>query len=617
MRTIMQRFCLAALAFALAMPAAPARGAATRNITTSTTISDLSPAADDVLQIDTALPVTLTVDRDATIKQIKSGTDSAQLTITGPGTLAVSGDVGSERSIYLMGAGGASLDLTGASVSADRGIYASKSITVTDSNVTAGTMTTAQYGLEADSLIVISGDSFVKAEGASFGILARDTIYARGGTVDAHGNIAAIVGYVYFDKPANVYITEPPGGTLKDLDAIGEHRGWTIVDPNLPPSNPAAPHAILKTGYTVSADSKPVGGGTAKADGHDTPYKPFFAGDNVPLTATPNAGYRFTGWTGPAGLTINNADNTSASFDMPANDVTVTANFAPLLPGRHAVNVHINPQGAGTASADVNEAASDDIVTLSATAGSGYRFVNWTGPVAFADADSPNTSFDMPDSDVTVTANFAPLPRHAVNVRVDPPEGGAASANMTTAVSGDIVTLTAELNTGYRFNGWTAAPAVTFENAAGLNTRFLMPDSDVTVTANFALSTPGTVTVTFDPQGGTVSPTSLVADADGRLPYLPTPARDGYVYRGWFTEAASGAEIRAGTVFTAAEVTLETVFTADTTVYAHWTPLKGGGGGEEECDDSAGCSNTGLGTLALLAGAAFALKDYVKRRDVL
>ena len=70
----------------------------------------------------------------------------------------------------------------------------------------------------------------------------------------------------------------------------------------------------------------------------------------------------------------------------------------------------------------------------------------------------------------------------------------------------------------------------------------------------------GVYTVTFDASGGTVSPASAVTGRDSRLTSLPTPTRDGYTFDGWFTAAASGEQI-----------TTVTVFTQNTTVYAHWT----------------------------------------------
>jgi uncharacterized repeat protein (TIGR02543 family) len=70
-------------------------------------------------------------------------------------------------------------------------------------------------------------------------------------------------------------------------------------------------------------------------------------------------------------------------------------------------------------------------------------------------------------------------------------------------------------------------------------------------------------TITFNPEGGTVLPTTIgVGDGltIGDFGTLPTPTRTGYTFDGWYT-AASG-----GTLVTSA-----TIVTGNVTYYAHWT----------------------------------------------
>ena len=43
---------------------------------------------------------------------------------------------------------------------------------------------------------------------------------------------------------------------------------------------------------------------------------------------------------------------------------------------------------------------------------------------------------------------------------------------------------------------------------------------------------------------------------------LPTPAREGYTFAGWFTDATAGTQVTASTIVE---------LTADQTLYAHWT----------------------------------------------
>ena len=81
-------------------------------------------------------------------------------------------------------------------------------------------------------------------------------------------------------------------------------------------------------------------------------------------------------------------------------------------------------------------------------------------------------------------------------------------------------------------------------------------------TPQFALVTRRgtTYTVTFDGNGGTPSVGSMTTTGQ-KLASLPSASRIGsYRFEGWYTAANGGTEI-----------TTSTVFSADTTVYAHWT----------------------------------------------
>jgi|GEM_PF-4173139 len=58
----------------------------------------------------------------------------------------------------------------------------------------------------------------------------------------------------------------------------------------------------------------------------------FEEGDSIAVVATPNNGYHFVNWAA-TGVVLPNASTTTVTFLMPANAVTLTANFAQNLPG--------------------------------------------------------------------------------------------------------------------------------------------------------------------------------------------------------------------------------------------------------------------------------------------
>jgi uncharacterized repeat protein (TIGR02543 family) len=81
--------------------------------------------------------------------------------------------------------------------------------------------------------------------------------------------------------------------------------------------------------------------------------------------------------------------------------------------------------------------------------------------------------------------------------------------------------------------------------------------------------TKSSYTITFDANGGTVSPTSGKTGDDGKLASLPTPTRSGYTFDGWFTSSSGGTA-----------VTVSNVYSANTTIYARWTAAGSVGAGE-------------------------------------
>ncbi|MFR2751359.1 MAG: InlB B-repeat-containing protein [Dysosmobacter welbionis] len=144
---------------------------------------------------------------------------------------------------------------------------------------------------------------------------------------------------------------------------------------------------------------------------------------------------------------------------------------------------------------------------------------------------------------------------------------GTGTAAPSTAVAGTEITLTAKPDEGYRFKEWEViSGGVTIKDD-----KFTMPSANVEVKAIFEKDAPPASTefiVTFDGNGGTPSVSSMTT-TDQKLTSLPSASRRGsYSFDGWYTEKSGGTKI-----------TTATVFSANTTVYAHWTYTGGGGGG--------------------------------------
>ena len=156
----------------------------------------------------------------------------------------------------------------------------------------------------------------------------------------------------------------------------------------------------------------------------------------------------------------------------------------------------------------------------------------------------------------SITIAKAPETEYAVTVRDD--GHGTGSADPASATAGTEITLTATPNAGYHFKEWQVMSG----DVTVRDDKFTMPGSDVEIKAIFeedAPPTPTEYTVTFDGNDGTPSVDSMTTTKQ-KLTSLPDASRSKHSFNGWYTEKSGGTKI-----------TTDTVFSANTTVYAHWT----------------------------------------------
>ena len=228
--------------------------------------------------------------------------------------------------------------------------------------------------------------------------------------------------------------------------------------------------------------------------------------------------------------------------------------------------VTVSNDGNGTGTATPSTAATGTEITLTAMPKEGYHFKEWlvmSGGVTIKD-----NKFTMPNDNVEVKAIFeedVPAPTEfTITVKTD--GNGTASASHAKAVVGTEITLIATPNTGYHFKEWQVmSGGVTIKDD-----KFTMPNAHVEVKAIFEEDVPAPTEfiVTFDGNGGTSSVGNMTT-TNQKLTSLPSASRSGsYSFDGWYTEKSGGTKI-----------TTDTVFSANTTVYAHWTYTGGGGGG--------------------------------------
>jgi len=202
------------------------------------------------------------------------------------------------------------------------------------------------------------------------------------------------------------FLVQGPAGTVTFMvagvlaqESVAWESGELKDDFNL--TIPALPGAT----YNLTMAVDPAASGSAT---DVTGASPYAAGVQVNVQAVAASGYHFVNWTAPAG-SFANASSATTTFTMPAQDVTVTANFDVGGAAEYTLTMAASPIMGGTAY-DVTGASpynQGEVVSIQAIAASGYQFAGWAAPAGtLANAYVAATTFTMPAQNVVVTATF-------------------------------------------------------------------------------------------------------------------------------------------------------------------------------------------------------------------
>jgi hypothetical protein len=292
----------------------------------------------------------------------------------------------------------------------------------------------------------------------------------------------------------------------------------------------------------------------------------FDYGTVVTLTATPNFGSVFTGWTGSGCsgtgtcvVTMDAAHSVTANFsDQPQQALDVSKN------GTGTGSVASSPAGIDCGATCSITFDFDTDVTLTATADSNSTFTGWSGSGCSGTGDCVVTM----DAAHSVIATFTIKPPKTLTVT--PAGTGTGSVNSSPAgiscgatcanafAHGTVVTLTATSDPSSTFTGWSG------EGCSGTGTCIVTTDQARSVTATFTLKTP-TLTVSKNGTGsGSVgsSPAGITCGATcshdfdyGTVVTLTATPATGSDFTGWAGGGCSGTGTCIVTVDQARSVT--------------------------------------------------------------
>ena len=409
----------------------------------------------------------------------------------------------------------------------------------------------------------------------SFGMMLMMT-HAIAGNYHQSDYIATASGSSYitpgtaYDPPPDTPPDQPPGSALPHTLTVnnGSGSGSYIIETKIPiVANPApsgqvfdqwtgdisgvADSTAASTIFTMGKDdatitatymvppvlySVTVNGGTG-ATGSGS----YAEGKTVNISAgTPPANQQFKNWTtSSAGVNFANADNSSTSFTMPANAVTVTAKFEaiPDVVNAQTPIIASQPQSATVAVGDAVNLS----VTASVTDGGtlSYQWYKETSAIngATGSTFSPSTATGgtasyyvvvtntnnsvngtktaaIKSGSATVIVNATPVKTYTLTVN-----SGSGGGNYATGAQVPIIADAAP--NGKVFDQWTGDISG-IANANAASTTYTIGSVNATITATYKDLPPNTYTVTF---------TVNVPDAVITLNGVTNPAGD-YVFSG-------------------------------------------------------------------------------------
>lgn len=130
-------------------------------------------------------------------------------------------------------------------------------------------------------------------------------------------------------------------------------------------------------------------------------------GSTITIVDTPNTNYKYNY------ITVNGVKQTNKTFTIPIDNNAIVQVFFTLV----GYNITIAEVEHGIVTVDKTIATAGDIVTLTATASSGYTFSSWVVKTTSGSTVTvSNNSFTMPASDVMVSATFVGSEPQAVDL---------------------------------------------------------------------------------------------------------------------------------------------------------------------------------------------------------
>ena len=290
-----------------------------------------------------------------------------------------------------------------------------------------------------------------------------------------------------FGKEVTFTAPEKEGHTFTGWEVDGVPEGTdtskATITFTMPANNVTLTPQYKKNTYTLTVDGKD---------------EPRVFDEDVTVIAQPVEGKTFTGWKVTGLPTDVDTSKATITFKMPANKVTLKAEYTENAPKTYELKVtdaQVTLKDGG-AVADLTAVPVGTELVATAPEKDGYTFTGWevTGLPADVDTTKATISFKMPANNVTLKAQYNEIVPEKYTVTM-------GDEDTDYAVDAD-VSITAPEKDGYTFTGWDAVgvPEGTDTNSETIT--FKMPANNVTLTPQYKKDSTPTPAPGGDSDGG-------------------------------------------------------------------------------------------------------------------
>ena len=343
------------------------------------------------------------------------------------------------------------------------------------------------YGLYKQRIVAQEGDKYTEGSLDIGEVVRRYQANRADFEYDSKTQTANYTGPMYFDDAPHYSIQYVPedgsSPSVTKPTKAGTYSVYIVVndsDHYVGNQYEVGTYTVSESKYTLTVDDKST---------------EHVAGEKLSFTADEKDGYTFTGWKVTGLPTDVDTTKATISFTMPANKVTLKAQYTENAPETYELKVtdaKVTLKDGGTV-ADLTAVPVGTELVATADEKDGYTFTGWevTGLPADVDTTKATISFTMPANKVTLKAQYTENAPKTYKLDVSGAtvtlKDGSAVADLKAVPVGTELKATADEDTETSvFKNWSCTGLeLTEEQSTARVLEFTMPDHDVDLMAAF------------------------------------------------------------------------------------------------------------------------------------